>query len=345
DSDKVEEVYGNYLPLEIRLMAGKDGGVKEVDFLRRLEKTHQDLETIPGFEKAASILDVLKKLNQVWSDGTEASYVVPASDFAVSQLLMQYESDPDGDIDTMTDYPKYSEARLTVRVPMVSASQLREFERRAKAIIEANFAGTKVTYKFGGYVPLYSRIISYVTWSQVSSFALAFVFVFGAIMILFRRMKAMLLVIFPNIFPVMLTMGVMGLAGIRLDIATVTIAAIALGIVVDDTIHELFLFYEPSRSKMQPEEAIVDALKESGPAVVSTSLIYSIGFLFMVFASIKSVVYFGLLLSLTIVTALICEMTILPAQICLLRRFLSSDFAPEPAPDKAESLPENSDNE
>jgi predicted RND superfamily exporter protein len=328
-SDYVESIYGNYLPLEIRLLTGKNGGVKTVDFFTRLDQTHKDLEAIPDVEKAASILDVVKKLNQVWSDGSEATYVVPASDIAVSQLLMQYESDPDGDIETMTDYPNYSEARLTVRVPMVSAARLREYESQVKKVLETNFSGTDISYRFGGYVPLYSRIISYVTWSQISSFALAFVFVFGAITILFRRFKALILVIAPNLYPVLMTMGVMGLVGIRLDIATVTIAAIALGIVVDDTIHELFLFYEPSRAKMKPVEAVVDALKESGPAVFSTSLIYSLGFLFMVFASVKSVVFFGVLLSFTIITALFCELTIFPAQICLLRRFLASDFAAE----------------
>jgi predicted RND superfamily exporter protein len=339
-SDKVEAVYGNYLPLEIRLLTGKRDGIKNVDFMTRLNKTHRDLEAIPGVEKAASILDVLKKLNQVWSDGTEATYVVPASDMAITQLLMQYDSDPDGDIETMVDFPEYTEARLTVRVPMVSAARLREFEIKAREVLDANYADSGITYKFGGYVPLYSRIISYVTWSQVSSFALAFVFVFAAITILFRRLKALVLVIIPNLFPVVFTMGIMGLTGIRLDIATVTIAAIALGIVVDDTIHELFLFYEPSRAKMKPVEAIVDALKESGPAVVSTSIIYSLGFLFMVFASIKSITYFGLLLSLTIFMALFCELTLLPAQICALRKFLSSDFAgddQEEIPGQAES--------
>jgi predicted RND superfamily exporter protein len=338
DSDKVESVYGNYLPLEIRLMTGKRDGVKKVDFLNRLDKTHTDLEALPGVEKAASVLDVLKKLNQVWSDGTMATYKVPVSDLAASQLLMQYESDPDGDIETMVDYPKYSEARLTVRVPMVSAARLREYEQKVRQVLKENFKDTEVKIKFGGYVPLYSRIISYVTWSQISSFALAFLFVFGAITILFRRLKALILVIIPNLFPVIFTMGIMGLTGIKLDIATVTIAAIALGIVVDDTIHELFLFYEPKRSKMTPVEAIVDALKESGPAVFSTSLIYSFGFLFMVFASIKSIVFFGVLLSFTIFNALLCELTILPAQICLLRRFLASDFA---LPEKEESADRN----
>lgn len=343
DSDKVEAVYGNYLPLEVSLMTGEKNGALKTDFLNRLNKTHTDLEAIDGMEKAASIIDVFKKLNQVMSDGTEATYLVPDSDDKVSQLMMLYESDPNNDLVYMTDRPDYTEARLTVRVPMLSAVVLRDYEEKAEAVIKQNFAGTGVTWKFGGYVPLYARIISYVTWSQVSSFALAFVFVFGAIAILFRRFNAMLLVVLPNLFPVMMTLGIMGLTGISLDIATVTIAAIALGIVVDDTIHALYLFYDPSRSSMKPVEAIVDGLKEAGPAIISTSLIYSLGFLFMVFASIKSVVFFGLLLSMTIVTALICEITLLPAQICFLRRYLSSDFKADNGEDEvAQVLPEKS---
>ncbi len=329
DSDKVEEVYGNYLPLEVRLMTGKRNGILTVDFMQRLQKMHDDLEAVPGVEKAASIVDVFKKLNQVWSDGTEATYLVPDSDEKIAQLMMQYESDPDNDLVYMTDNPDYSEARLTVRVPMLSAAVLRDYEEKALQVLHKNFDGTGVTWKFGGYVPLYARIISYVTWSQVSSFALAFVFVFGAIAILFRRLSAMVLVILPNVFPILLTLGVMGLTGIRLDIATVTIAAIALGIVVDDTIHSLYQFYDPSRSHMTPTEAIIDGVKEAGPAMFSTSMIYAIGFLFMVFASIKSILYFGVLLSFTIFVALLCDLVFLPAQICLLRRFLAKDFRGE----------------
>ncbi|EKD83235.1 MAG: hypothetical protein ACD_39C00800G0002 [uncultured bacterium] len=278
-------------------------------------------------EKSASILDVLKKMNEVMSDGpVSETYVVPANDEAVSQLLLLYESDPDNDLEYMTDYPDYSETRVTIRVPMISAAGLYEFEQTTQAILEKNFGGSTTTWKFGGYVPLYARIIGYVTWSQINSFASAFILVFGAIYILFRRLKAMLLVILPNIFPILFTLGFMGWFGIKLDIASVTIAAIAMGIVVDDTIHALYLFYDPSRSKFAPVEAVVDGIREAGPAIVATSLIYSIGFLFMVFASIKSVIYFGLLLSMTIMVALFCELTIMPAQICLLRRFLAKDF-------------------
>jgi predicted RND superfamily exporter protein len=329
DSDKVEEIYGNYLPLEVRLMTGNRNGILSVDFMQRLQQTHDDLEKIPGVEKAASLVDVFKKLNQVWSDGTEATYVVPDSDAKIAQLMMQYESDPDNDLIYMTDSPNYTEARLTVRVPMLSAAVLRDYEAKAQQVLHKNFDATGIIWKFGGYVPLYARIINYVTWSQVSSFALAFVFVFGAIAILFRSFSAMVLVILPNVFPILLTLGVMGLTGIRLDIATVTIAAIALGIVVDDTIHSLYQFYDPVRSNMTPVEAVIDGVKEAGPAMFSTSLIYSLGFLFMVFASIKSILYFGVLLSFTIAVALLSDLVFLPAQICLLRRYLTKDFRSE----------------
>lgn len=342
DSDAVEANYGNYLPLEVRLITGQKEGVKKVEFLRRLDQTIKDLLAVPGMEKPASILDVLKKMNEVMSDGpVSETYVVPASDEAVSQLLLLYESDPDNDLEYMTDNPDYSETRLTVRVPMISAAGLYEFEKKTQAILEKNFGGSGTTWKFGGYVPLYARIISYVTWSQINSFASAFIFVFGAIFILFRRLKAMILVILPNIFPILFTLGFMGWFGIKLDIATVTIAAIAMGIVVDDTIHALYLFYDPSRSKFAPVAAVVDGIREAGPAIVATSLIYSIGFLFMVFASIKSVIYFGLLLSMTIIVALLCELTILPAQVCLLHRFLSSDFATEKKPESDQSSADN----
>ena len=209
-----------------------------------------------------------------------------------------------------------------MRLPMISAAGLRDIENKVAKVLDANFAGTKITYRFGGYVPLYARIINYVTRSQVFSFGLAILFVFGAIVLLFRRVDAVLLAVIPNIYPILMTMGIMGWIGLRLDIATVTISAIALGFVVVDTIHGLFLDFEPHRGHMTPEEAIVDALSESGPAVVSTSLIYGLGFLVLVFASIKSVVYFGALLSLTIFFALICEITLLPALICTFQHYL-----------------------
>ncbi len=322
DSDAIESTYGNYLPLEVRLMTGKEDGIKQPDFLKRLEKAHGTLEAISGVERAASIVDVICRLNQVWTDGASSSYRVPDEFNQVSQLLMMYESDPDNDLEHMVNR-SYSEARLTVRLRMVSASWLRAYEEKVRLALEQTFAGTDVKIVFGGYVPLYSRLIEYLTVSQVSSFGWALLTIFGTMAFLLKRIQAMFLGIIPNLYPIIMTMGMMGILGIRLDIATVTIASISLGIAVDDTIHELFLFYHPHRQHLDPVESISETLIEAGPAVIVTSIIYALGFSALVLASIKSVILFGGLLALTIIFSMLCEITILPALVCTFKSWLS----------------------
>ncbi len=323
DSDNVEKVYGNYLPLEVRLLASGELGIQDPEFISRLSRTHDDLEALPGVQRAASIVDVLKKINQVMSQGgASSSYVVPDSANGISQAIMFYGSDPDNDLEYMTNPPSFTEARLTVRVPMVSASGLRGYEMKVKEVLDRNFASMPVQIIFGGYVPLYSRIINYITSSQVSSFGLALIFIFGPMALIFKRFSALWLGVIPNVFPIIMTLGMMGWLGIRLDIASVTIASIALGVAVDDTIHELFLFFDPARKNLDPVESISECIIEAGPAVVSTSIIYALGFSALILASIKSVMLFGGLLALTLVFGMFCEITILPAIICYFRGHL-----------------------
>jgi len=322
ESDFVEKNYGYYLPLEIRLLTGKTDGIKEPDFLKRLSEAHDELEKFPEIQRAASIVDVFKKLNQVMSSEQTSSYKIPDSFEAASQLMMLYSSDPDNDLEHMTDR-NFSEARLTVRVPMVSAANLYRIEKMVKEYLEKKFSGTGVKIVFGGYVPLYARLINYITQSQIQSFGWALLFIFGAMALLFRRFDPIWLGIIPNVYPILMTMGMMGLLEIRLDIATVTIASIALGVAVDDTIHELYLFYDPARKHLEPVESISECLIEAGPAVISTAIIYALGFSALALASIKSVIYFGALLAMTLVFGMLCEITIMPALICMFKDYLA----------------------
>ncbi|MBF0409757.1 MAG: MMPL family transporter [Candidatus Riflebacteria bacterium] len=325
DSDSVEAKYGNYLPLEVRLITDREDGVKDPDFLKKLDRAHTELESLDKVQRAASIIDVFKKLNQVMSDGSSSTYRVPETLEQASQLMLLYESDPDNDLKSLTD-SDYREARLTVRLPMVSAAQLKMLEKNVSLKLNEIFdnSGTAsntipVKIVFGGYVPLYARIINYITASQVTSFLYALISIFITMAILLKRFGAMFLGIIPNVFPILMTLGMMGIVGIKLDIATVTIASIALGIAVDDTVHELFLFYEPSRSHLDPVESISEVIIEAGPAVISTSIIYALGFSALIFASIKSVILFGGLLAITIVFGMLCEITFLPALVCLFK--------------------------
>lgn len=314
DSDFIEKTYGNYLPLEVRLKTKKKDGILEPDFLNRLVKSQNEIEALPDASKCASITDVIMRLNQVWTDGKEESYRVSDSKLQISQLMMIYESDPDNDLVYMVD-KKYSEARLTIRIPMVSAANMKKVEEKVGAILAKNFEQSNTEVQFGGYVPLYIRLLEYITWSQAVSFGTALVYIFIVIGLLFMRFSALLWGLGPNVIPVIMTLGFMGIFDIRLDIATVTIASITLGIAVDDTIHELFHYYIYLGRGMKPIEAISECLADEGPAVIVTSLILCLGFSVLGLASIKSVMYFGLLIALTMIFAFLGELFLLPSMI------------------------------
>lgn len=336
DSEAVEATYGNYLPLEVRLRTAQPGGVKEVDFLRRLAAAQVELDAHPDIDKSASLLDVVSRLNQLWTDGRPESYRVPDTTLQVTQLLDFYAGDPDNDLQYMTDRD-YRELRLTLRIPMVSAANMKRIEGLSGAILKKHFDGSGTEVVFSGYVPLYVRLLDYITSSQVWSFGSALVYIFLMIGLLFMRFSALAWGISPNVVPIVMTLGVMGFVGVRLDVATVTIASITLGIAVDDTIHELFRYYEFLDLGLTPRASITRCLEMEGTAVICASIILALGFAILGLASIKSVIYFGLLVALTMVFAFLGELFMLPAMITW---FTSFGAPAAPAKPPSESTPE-----
>ena len=117
----------------------------------------------------------------------------------------------------------------------------------------------------------------------------------------------------PNLSPVVLTLGVMGWAGIELDYSKVAIAAVAMGIAVDDTIHLVSRFRHEFRRLGSYQEALFAAMQDVGRALLITSVALVLGFLVLVFSSLDSQATYGILLATTIVTALIADFLLMPA--------------------------------
>jgi len=203
--------------------------------------------------------------------------------------------------------------RVTFGVPMTSAKGWAEIIGRLEGLAKEHLPkGTRVTP--GGYLPLYVRMMDYVVDAQVTSFSLAYLLVFVLLGILFRSVVVAAIAMLPNLLPIFLTLGLMGIAGVRLDIATVTIAAVVIGIVVDDTIHFLHRFrHELTESGGDYEEAGRRTLATAGPALVGTSLILACGFAVMALASVKSIMFFGLLSAVAMLGALVADLLVLPA--------------------------------
>ena len=200
--------------------------------------------------------------------------------------------------------------RLTLAGPMLSARQLSR-EMAAVQQLAGRVLGPVATVEPAGYQPLYAAITQYVTRSQTSSLGWSLVVVLGLVWALVRSWRLALLTVLPNLCPVLVGLGFMGWAGIALDTATASIAAIVLSLSVDDTVHFMH-YYQRQRRALGPAAARLATIRHVGPAIVLTGAILFGGYAFMMLGSLKTVQLFGLLTAVSIVGAMFGELVIFP---------------------------------
>ena len=274
------------------------------------------MEATDGVGWTRSTVDFLRRFEQLMADGDPDAYQVPDADDKLEQLYLAYEPDAELGLPRMLSHDE-TKLRVTAGIPMGSA---RDFGRAIDELIALVDLPEGATVHASGYLPLYVRMMGSVVDSQLSSFGLAFCVIFVMFLLLFRRIGLASLAIPANLVPVMVVLGVMGAVGIPLDVATVTISAVVLGLVVDDTTQVLYRFRE--ELKITPDDhagAVRRAVRGAGNALATTTLVLSLGFMVLGLATVKSIAFFGLLCALAMVVALLADLLMLPALLVLLR--------------------------
>jgi len=307
----IEERFGPYMPLEVVVDAGEPDGILDPAVLQRMDALEREVVAgEPKIAGAVSLAGVVKRLNQVFHEGSAEHHAVPDDPELVAQELFFYDPTREDDPLQLVDFPSYRRGRITFRTSNDSAGEARRVIERIVAAADLPEGNEVVP---SGYVPLYVRLIDYLVEGQVISITLTFGLVFVLIGVLFRSLRYALISVVPNAIPVAATMGFMGYAGIDLDVATVLIAAVALGIAVDDTIHLLYKFKAAYEETGDPEDAVDQAVRMTGVPIVTTSLVLTAGFAVLCLANVKSMALFGLLIGVTMISALVAELVVTPA--------------------------------
>ena len=172
---------------------------------------------------------------------------------------------------------------------------------------------------------LFSTLDHYLVMSQLNSFGTAFFTVFAVIFLVFRSFRFGLLTIAPNLLPVIAVLGVMGYLDISMNVATIMVASVALGIVDDDTIHFINRYRRETAAGATTDEAIETATAHEGRASLTTAIINCSAFGVLLLSEYKPTAWFGGLLALTMVAAFLAEIFILPATIKLLPRVFGAE--------------------
>jgi predicted RND superfamily exporter protein len=149
--------------------------------------------------------------------------------------------------------------------------------------------------------------------------------VFAVIFAIFRSIRFGVLAIAPNVFPVIVVLGIMGWAGISMNVATVMVASVALGIVDDDTIHWVSRYRREVAEGADTDTAIAHATAHEGRASLTTALVNSAAFSVLLASEYRPSAWFGGLLALTMTVAFLAEIFILPATVKLLPGIFSAE--------------------
>jgi predicted RND superfamily exporter protein len=314
DHQALEAAWGPYLPLEL-LVEPRPGYTLASPAV---------LQAAAAFSDSARTLHSAGQVfgfHSLYEAGLETRYGPRGG-----RLLGQQGAVQDIATRLRTDYPQLlgqfthqpsGTGRITVSGRMLSARQLTATTDTLLRMARHTL-GPVARVRPAGYQPLYARITDYVTTSQTNSLLLSFLLVLGLVWAFVGNFRLALLALIPNVFPVVVLLGVMGWAGIALDTATASIAAIVLSFCTDDTVHFIHAYREQRRAGLGPDAARHITIAHVGPTIVLTSAVLFGGYAVMMLASLQTVFLFGLLTSLSIAAALYGEVIIFPL---LLERF------------------------
>ena len=317
DYEYVDRNLGGTSSFQIVFDTKETDGIFDPEALAQLDRLNTWLKNRPEIMSTQSVLEVFKELRKVGHDGEEAFYEIPKTRKEAAQLFLLYEMGGAEQIEKLlTD--ERDRARMSIRTKSISTAESEVLITDTERWAAANLKNVKV--ETTGMSPLFVRMIHFITRSQILSFGLAFVFVTICMIFVFRSFSLGLLAMVPNVVPIGLTFGFMGWAGITLNLGTVMIASIAIGIAVDDSIH----FVSHYRRNRQEGLAVIDAIRSTttgvGLALLNTSVVLTLGFSVFGLSDISHLVNFGLLTALTVITALLADFLLLPAVILLFVR-------------------------
>lgn len=324
-TESIDQNLRGSVTLEIVLDTGKENGLYDRDLLLVIDNLAEELEQIDQGQlfvgKVIAVTTILKEIHQALNENRQEMYNVPDNAALIPQEFLLFENSGSDDLQDFVD-SRFQLARITIKVPWRDALAyvpfIQEIEQRfATAFADLDKAGKPVTVSTTGIMSLFARILYATMHSAAQSYGVAFAVISVMMIILIGHLRLGLIAMIPNLGPIGIVMGLMGWFGIPLDMFTMMVASIAIGLAVDDTVHFIYNFKRYYTQSGDLREAVGHTLHTAGRAMLTTSIVLSIGFFIFMFASMNNVFYFGFLVGLAIILALIGDFFLAPALMAL----------------------------
>ncbi len=297
------------VPLYVTLHGRDEGAFREPANLRALEALEHELATLPGVSAAVSMVDPVRLLNRAIERGDPAQERIPDSREEVSDLVFMV---PKADLRRFAN-SNHSAANVLVRTGELGSRAIRTLVARIEEVVARLGLEPELRVEVTGNAVVLNRSADALGGNQLASIGLASATVFLLVFAVFRSARVSTLVMLPNLTPVILFFGLLGLGVAPLSLPTSMIGCVVLGVAVDDTVHMLVSYRRLRETGATPELAVLRSMRRVGRPMVISALMLCAGFLTITVSGFATIVEFGYLSALTLLICLAADLILLPA--------------------------------
>jgi len=285
------------------------------DKINKIDKVHKYLETLPAVGKVlsfSSIVEVATALNDGRALGTLEMGVLYSK---IPDTIKKEIVDPYISIE-------YSEARINLRIKdSLPDLKRNDLINKINYDLENKLGLEKDEFKLAGVLILFNNLLQSLFKSQILTLGFVMFGIFAMFVILFKNIKLSLIGVIPNFIAAFFILGIIGILNIPLDMMTITIAAITIGIAVDNSIHYIYRFKEEFKQIGNYEKTVNYCHSTVGIAILNTSITIVFGFSILVFSNFIPTIYFGVFTGLAMMFAMLSVLTLLPALLIKFKPF------------------------
>jgi hypothetical protein len=319
DLKHVEDKFEGSITVEVIVDTGKEDGLQDPEVLNSLERLSHEIADIKNDDihvgKVFSIVDVVKETNQALHGNNPDYYSIPQDRAQVAQELLLFQNSKPEDLEKITD-SRLSKARVTINTKWADSVIYEDFVEHLEMVFESEFQG-RAEVTVTGLSALLARTIPAAMHSMTESYFIAFCIITLLMLFLVGDIKLGILSMAPNLLPIIMVMGLISAIGINLDINTLFIGSIAIGLVVDDTIHFMYNFKKYYGITGNSVLSVEKTLLGTGRALFITSVVLAANFFVITTATLNHSIRFGLFTGIVVLLALLADFLLAPALMVL----------------------------
>jgi len=309
-----EENFKGVMPLEIVVDLGKKNGVKSLSNLQKLEELETFLKEQEYISPPLSVLNVVKAAVQAFYNGDPEHYRLPTNREApfITKYLGKNSSGNtlNSFVDSTGQY-----VRFTCKVADIGTTNMNSLIKdKVQSKADEIFADKHFKTNITGTTLLFLKGNEYLINDLQDSLIMAFILISLMMAFIFTDIRMIIISLIPNIVPIIITAGIMGIFGITLKPSTALIFSIAFGISIDSTIHYLSKFKQELKNLGgNVFAAVIKSLEETGVSMIYTSMVLFGGFVIFSFSQFGGTIALGVLTSITLFFAMLTNLILLPA--------------------------------